>query len=123
MHGTYEHRITCNLHPHQYYPLVRAARLQNMPVAQFVRDAALAYIQRRVVLPPQLDERLANIRQEIRRVGTNLNQIAARTNTLQRITHSDLRHAGKLATQLERQVTVLRHLLESLPNARQIDGS
>ena len=115
MHGTYEHRVTCNMHPHQYYPLVRAAQAQNMPVALFVRDAALAYIQRKAVIPQDLSEKLLRIRQEIKRVGANLNEIAERANTYKRITHADLRRAGKFATLLDRQVTLLQKLLATLP--------
>ena len=72
------------------------------------------------MLPTSLQKELHGIVQEVRRVGTNLNQIATRANTYQRVTHDDLRKAGQLVILLERQVIVLRHALESLPNDRQV---
>ena len=97
----------------------------NSRLAPFIRESALAYLDKRSLLPPPLQKSLNGIVQEVRRVGTNLNQIAKRANTYQRVTHDDLRKAGKLVILLERQVTVLRHALESLPgeNDRQVDGA
>ena len=80
MHGSYTHRVTCNLHPEQYFKLIRVSRQFNTRLAPFVREAALAYIDKRSLLPPELQKQLNGIVQEVRRVGTNLNQIAARAN-------------------------------------------
>ena len=123
MHGTFTHRVTCNLYPEQYFQLEEAARKCHSRVAPFLRDAGLAYLSRRFLLPPTLEKQLTGIVQEVRRVGTNLNQIAARANTLQRLTHDDLRRAAKLVQYLERQVTMLRHILQTLPHDHQVDVS
>jgi len=120
MHGSYTHRVTCNLYPEQYFRLTDAATRMHSKIAPFMRDAALAYIERRTLLPASLDQRLQTVTQEIRRVGTNLNQIAARANTYQRVTHDDLRTAGNLVVSLERQMQILRHILETLPYDHQI---
>lgn len=117
MHGSYTHRVTCNLHPEQYFRLRDAAQKLHTRLAPFIREAALAYIDQRLMLPQSLDKHLRALIQEIRRVGTNLNQIAKRANTYQRLTHKDLKHAGKLVEDLERQTTVLRTILEGLPQA------
>ncbi len=55
--------------------------------------------------------------QEIRRVGTSFHQIADRASTYQRLTHDDLRKGAQLVVMLERQVTMLRVVLESLPSS------
>ena len=123
MHGTFTHRVTCNLYPDQYFQLSHTARQFNSRVAPFLRDAALAYIAKRSMIPAALDKHLRGIVQEVRRVGTNLNQIAVRANTYQRVTHDDLRQAGQLVISLERQVTILRHALESIPHDHQVDGA
>ena len=118
MHGTYTHRITCNLYPDQYFQLAHTARQFNSRLAPFVRDAALAHISKESLIPASLKEHLVGIVQEVRRVGTDLHQIALRVSTYQRITHDDLRKAGQLTQMLERQVTILHNALQSLPRDR-----
>lgn len=120
MHGSFTHRVTCSLYPEQFFRLTDAATKMHTRVAPFVREAALAYIERRTLLPTSLEDRLQAVTQEVRRVGTNLNQIAERANTFQRVTHDDLRVAGVLVVTLERQMQILRHILENLPYDRQI---
>ncbi len=115
MHGTYTHRITCNLYPNQHHTLVEAAESFKMRLAPFIRDSALAYVDQRFFIPGTLEIQLEKIQQEIRRIGTNLNQIAARSNTLQRLTHADLRNAGKLVILLENQMRILHNVIESFP--------
>ena len=126
MHGSYTHRITCNLYPVQYYTLDRAAERAKMRLAPYVRDAALAYVQQKIVLPPELESNLSSVQQEVRRISIDLHQIATRANTLQRITHGDLKRAGRLIKMLDQQVLLLRneiHSLPVLPHDRQINGS
>ncbi len=116
MHGTYKHRITCNLHDHQYYPLVQAAQRANMPKALYVRDAALAYVQKKIVLPPGLDEEFKNIQQEIQSAGMYLNPIIERAEHLQRMTPQETRRAAKLIACLNNPLTRLNNALASLPH-------
>jgi len=117
MHGTYTHRITCNLYPDQYFKISHAANQFHSRVAPFLRDAGLAYLDRKALLPASLESRLQGMVQEIRRVGTSFHQIADRANTYQRLTHEDLRKGAQLVVMLERQVTMLRAVLESLPSS------
>ncbi|MDY7091807.1 MAG: plasmid mobilization relaxosome protein MobC [Acidobacteriota bacterium] len=128
LHGTYTHRVTCNLYPHQHELLLTTARSFGAKLAPFLRDAAIAYCQRRTMLPDSLQKHLGQMIQEIRRVGTNLNQMAAHANSFQRVTHQDLRNAGKLVLTLERVVGVLQKTLEELPSDsqahdHQVDGA
>ena len=64
--------------------------------------------------------------QEIRRVGASFHQIADRASTYPRLTHDDLRKGAQLMVLLERQVTMRRAALESLPPSAhddQVDGA
>lgn len=123
MHGSYTHRITCNLYPDQFFQISHAASQFHARVSPFLRDAALAYLSRKSLLPASLESKLQGMIQEIRRIGTNLNQIAMRANTYQRLTHDDLRHGAQLIVMLERQVKMLRYILESLPHDHQVNGA
>ena len=58
MHGTYTHRITCNLYPDQYFKISHAANRFHSRVAPFLRDTALAYLDRKALLPASLDSHL-----------------------------------------------------------------
>lgn len=115
MHGTYTHRITCNLYPDQHAALMEAATGCKARLAPFVRDTALAYVKERFYLPGGVEVQLEQIEQQIRRIGTNINQIAARANSYQRITHADLRAAGKLVQYLDMQMRALHNVISSLP--------
>ncbi|MCB1055062.1 MAG: plasmid mobilization relaxosome protein MobC [Acidobacteria bacterium] len=121
--------MTCNLYPHQHELLLTTARSFGAKLAPFLRDAAMAYCQRRTMLPESLQNHLGQLIQEIRRVGTNLNQMAAHANSFQRVTHQDLRNAGRLVLTLERVVSVLQKTLEDLPSSdnashdHQVDGA
>lgn len=123
MHGTYTHRITCNLYPDQYFQLNYTAQQFNTRLAPFLRDAALAFITKKSMIPEALARHLAGIVQEVRRVGTNLHQIAEKANIYQRVTHDDLRKAGQLVQLLEHQVAILHNALHSLPHDRQVPPS
>ncbi len=129
MHGTYTHRVTCNLYPVQFYTLERAAERAKTRLAPFVRDAALAYIDQKIVLPPEFAANLFNIHREVRRGGAGLDEIAERAKTIQRITHADLRSAGDFVRALDHQIVLLRNEVDtlsallSLPHDHQIDGS
>ena len=129
MHGTYTHRVTCNLYPVQYYTLERAAERAKTRLAPFVRDAALAYLDQRIVLPPEFSTNLFNIHCEISRGGAGLNEIAERARTIGRITHTDLKDAGDFVRALDQQTMMLRNEVDSLPavlslpHDHQIDGS
>ncbi len=116
MHGSYKHRITCNLHPHQYHPLVQAARRLNMPKALFLRDAALAYTQKKTVLPTGIDSKLKAIQHEIQSIGMYLNPIIAEADQLQRVTPGNIRRAAKLIRSLNHQLTDLENTLSSIPH-------
>ncbi len=123
MHGTFTHRITCNLYPDQYFQISHAARKFDMRVAPFLRDTALAALEQRSLLPAEFQKNLRGLIREIRRIGTDLNQKAENAEVYGRVTHDDLRSSGKADLALDRLVCILQHSLESLPDDHQVHES
>lgn len=114
MHGTFDKRVTVNLLAADHGRLERAAHQAGVPLAPFLRSAALAYLDQRFVVPPRLDELLARLVQETRRVGTNLNQVAARVNTARVADPTDLAEARRVVHSLEDTTRALGAVLHNL---------
>lgn len=109
-----EQRVNCRLSPEEQQKLAAFARKMRVKPSTLLRIAAFAYLEQRFLLPPQLEDLLLRLLQESRRIGTNLNQLAAKANSLQRATGGDLRSARKLVNALEDRVRELDDLLRSL---------
>ena len=92
-------RVTCTLRHETYQRLIK--RSAGRKAAVFVREAALAYLERRYLVPPDVEKRLVTITAMIRNIAGNINQIAAKTNTLQRALLGDLKEARKRVLELE----------------------
>lgn len=114
MHGSYDKRITCNLRDDDHLALKTAADAAGMRLAPFVRDAALAYLAGRSLVPPRLDDLLGRLIAEVRRVGNNVNQIAAKANATGNVTRSDIKRAGDAALELECVTAILRTVVHNL---------
>jgi len=109
-----EQRVNCRLSPEEQQKLGAFARDAGVKPSTLLRLTAFAYLEQRFLLPPHLEDLLLRLRQESRRIGTNLNQLAAKANTLQRTTGGDLRSARKLVHALEDRLRELDDLLRSL---------
>lgn len=116
MHGTYKHRINCSLHPHQYHPLAQAAKNAGMPTTVFVRDAALAYVQQKTVLPHGLAEEAKKLEQEYENVEMYLRPIIEKADGLQRLTPRETRRASKIAMRLRHLTIAFSRLLNRIPH-------
>ena len=114
MHGSFHKRITINLRADQHQRIAQAAAAAGIPTAAFVRSAALAYLDQSFVVPPRLDELLARLIQETRRVGTNVNQVAARVNAARLATPKDMEDVARVLGQLEGTARVLKVVLHNL---------
>lgn len=113
-----EVRVNCRLTPDEKRKLATAACAVGVPPATLLRMAGFAYLDQRFLLPPQIEDVLRSLIRETRRIGTNLNQIAAKANTLRRVTGGDLRTARKAVGEFEEQFREFETLLRSLrPNA------
>jgi hypothetical protein len=114
MHGTYDQRITCNLRNRDYLRLKEAAARAGMGLAPFVREAALAHLDSLFMVPPRLDELLARLIAETRRVGNNVNQVAAKVNALQRVSRADIQRVKEKLDDLEHVTRLLRKIIHNL---------
>lgn len=92
-------RVTCTLRHETYEKLIK--RSSGRKPAVFVRDAALAYLEQRYLVPADIERRLVTVTALIRNIAGNLNQIAAKTNTLQRVLLWDLKKARERVLELE----------------------
>jgi hypothetical protein len=114
MHGTFNNRITCNLRAEDYQQLAAAAKKAGVPLAPFLRDAAMAYLGKRFLVPPRLDELLARLIGETRRVGNNVNQVAAKVNASATTSREDLDRVKAEIAMLEDVTRILRTVLHNL---------
>jgi hypothetical protein len=118
MHGTYNKRITCNLRNRDYRRLKETAEQAGMSLAPFLRSAALAYLDSNFIVPPRLDELLARLIAETRRVGNNVNQIAAKANALQSVSGEDIHRLKEKVADLEHVTRLLRRVIHNLEPQR-----
>ena len=91
------------LMPSESKRLATEARKHGKRKATFAREAMFAYMDRRFVVPD--DEVVQRLELAIRRIGTNLNQIARRVNENRVVTELDVEHANRLLAELEQVVT------------------
>lgn len=81
--------------------LCAAADLHGRKPAAFLREAAFAYLDRGAVLPAMLQEGLAALTLEVRRIGTNINQLARQANTRSATAPAAFQRAVALLAELE----------------------
>jgi hypothetical protein len=98
-------RLDVTLSQAQYRHLEQAARQSGRPVTAYLREAAFAYLERRYLVPRDIDESLHALVYQLRAAGNNLNQIAHHANTKRRATADDVRQARKLLVRMETAVT------------------
>ena len=114
MHGTYPERVTCNLSSEDHARLSAAAADAGVPLAPFIRDSALANLELRCPVPPKLDDLLARLIGETRRVGNNVNQVAAKVNSTCRASKEDIDRVKAGLTKLEEVTRILRVVIHNL---------
>ena len=85
----------------EYRRLEREAGQHGRKVAPFVKACADAYLTKSYVVPDE--ETVRELRLAIRRIGTNVNQIARRANR-SGVEHQDLEHVVGLIYELEDRI-------------------
>lgn len=120
MHGNYEKRVHIYLDLDDHRQLVAAADAHGMPLTPYARDAALAYSDQRFLVPPRLDELLSRLIQETRRVGNNVNQIAARVNVTRTVRNDELDQAKFTISHLEQTTRILNTVIHNLRHDHQV---
>lgn len=108
------HRVHCRLSAEELAKLHSAAKRDNVKPTPALRQLAFAYLEQRFLLPPTLEETLSRTLQELRRVGTSVNQIAAKANALARIGPFGTQRAVRIVAELEESLDLLRSHLTHL---------
>lgn len=112
--------MNCRLSDAEYRHLLafakRYSQQQQVRPATLLRKAAFAALTNELVPLTDLTRTAEQAIQELRRIGTNLNQIAAKANSLQRVTHGDLRSARQAVSELEDTAEAFRSALAQLPS-------
>ena len=85
----------------EYRRLEREAQRHGRKVAPFIKACAEAYLEKSYVVPDE--ESVHELRVAMRRIGTNMNQIARRANRLG-VEHQDLEHVVSLIYELEDRI-------------------
>ncbi len=98
-------RISLTLTPAQYDKLQKQAQRSGRPLAVFVREAALAYLERRYLVPKHLERSLWQLTRQLRAAGNHLNQIAHQVNIRKHASLSELKQARALLKQMEARIT------------------
>jgi hypothetical protein len=93
--------INCLLHEWQYKQIIQHAAKSGKKPTTYFRDAAMAYMAQKYVVPEDVNTSLKATIFQIRKIATNLNQIAKRTNTLQKLTLFDALKAKHAMLDLE----------------------
>lgn len=94
-------RVTLTLYPERHDRFAAHAKTHGRPLATFLAEAAEAYLKQTPLLPSDTAERLAQATLEIRRIGTNINQIARHTNQKNHAAIGDIRRCLALLQRLE----------------------
>ncbi len=97
-------RLTCSLSREDFQQLKRHAEHTGLAPTAFLREAALAYMDQRYLVPADVVRRQEAMTAEIRRCGTLINQLAAKANTRKEATLSDIRAARALLVDLDRRL-------------------
>jgi hypothetical protein len=89
------------LSPQEDACLREAAGRYGRRPATLLREAAFAYLEQRSLLPKSLEAGIAALTLEVRRIGTNINQLAHQANLRPETAASCLRQAVRLLSRLE----------------------
>ena len=98
-------QITLTLTKQDHRTLQRAAKHSGRKLAPFIRETALASLQDRYLVPTGLEERLFDFVIQLRKIGTNINQMAHHANQKQHTTSEDLTLIRSSLAEMEATVT------------------
>jgi hypothetical protein len=85
--------------------IVKAARQAGRKPAAFIREAALAYLDKRYLVPEHLEAALHVLTYQLSAFGNNLNQIARHVNTRRSASDEELSAARSLLEHTEDLIT------------------
>ena len=113
-------RVNCTLIRDEYEELSRQASKAGLKLTPYVKRAAFAYTKQEYVVPLRVEEDLQEIIWLLRSIGNNLNQLAAKANTLKQATIFDLKKAKKSVHELE---SIIKNFVRNPSKQRQSNDS
>ena len=104
-------RVSATLSPEEYQQLQASAASFNERVTTHLKRCALAHLETRYLVPPDIEERLDDLVAIMRGIGNNLNQLARHSNEMKYFldTKEVQLQIRRLEEELTRFVTVPPH--------------
>jgi hypothetical protein len=120
--------ISVTLTEAEHRLLQTAACASGRKPAAFLREAALAYLNKRYLVPKNLETALHALTDQLSALGNNFNQIAKHANTKRRASAADIRAARALLEKTEARITafvsspaeILRSPRSHVPHGHQV---
>lgn len=98
------YRLNCSLSQAEIEVIAQKADKAGLSPTAYLKKAALAYMNKKYLIPKDVQQELQKITVLLRNIGTNINQMALRTNKLKKTTVFDLYKAKELIGVLENQI-------------------
>lgn len=95
-------RIKCTFTHQEYKRIKKEADKAGLKQATYLKRVYHAYHENRPILPSHLEDNLAISLKLLRNIANNVNQIAQKTNTLQKVALGDLLTVKQNVHQLEK---------------------
>ncbi len=99
-------RIESTFPEDQYRRLLQAAKESGRRPSVFLREAAMAYLEKRYLVPEDVTTALHNLTLQLRSAGNNLNQMARYANTNKEASHALLRDARRCLQEMEDRIAL-----------------
>jgi len=97
-------RITLTLSDSEYSKLKSKAKNHGMPLATYMKVAVHSYHELNLIYPRGIEEKLSSLIGQIRRIGTNINQMARHVNSVQSVAWGELREVRASLKELEKRL-------------------
>jgi predicted RNA-binding Zn ribbon-like protein len=97
-------QVTLTFTKQQHRSLQRAAEQSGRKLAPFIRETALASLENRFLVPKDLEQRLFGFTIQLRKIGTNINQLAHHANQKRHTVTEDLTEIRRVLTRMEAEV-------------------
>ena len=104
-------RLKITLSSHEYDRLKEQAEAHGQKFAAFAREAMLAYLDQRFLVPDA--QKVSDLEVALRKIGNNINQIAHHTNRIERLTYGN---ATQLRQNLEELEDTISQSMRQPPN-------
>ncbi len=97
-------RVTLTISRIDYGRFKDGAAAHGLPLAAYITSLAMVAITGKPLLSKQAEERLTELIGQVRRIGTNFNQIARHANTYHKLSFGEAREVNKGLAELEERI-------------------